>query len=76
MSKNGIIIQGSSRSNGNTNKIVEYVCGKTDFDFIDLSGKTIGHFDYDFGNTDDDFLPIMRDISDKIDTIVRSVPRE
>jgi len=36
MSKKGVIIQGSSRSNGNTNKIVTFIKEKTGFDIIDL----------------------------------------
>ena len=74
MNNKGIIIQGSSRSNGNTNKIVEYVRSNTGFDFIDLSKKTIGQFDYDFANSDDDFIPMMKDISEEVDTIVFATP--
>ena len=36
MKSKGVIIQGSSRSNGNTNKIGTYIKDKTGFDIIDL----------------------------------------
>jgi len=47
MSKRGIIIQGSSRSDGNTNKIVSFIKEETGFDSVDLIAKNISAFDYD-----------------------------
>ena len=57
MSKRGIIIQGSSRSDGNTNKIVSFIKEKTGFDSIDLLSKNISAFDYEKRNKNDDFVP-------------------
>jgi len=74
MSKNGVIIQGSSRSVGNTNKVVSYVAETLKFDVIDLNEKKIGPFDYDFKNSDDDFLPMMRELVAKYDTIIFATP--
>lgn len=62
MNLKGVLIQGSSRSNGNTNKIVSFIQKETSFDIIDLKSKKIGEFDYDFKNRDDDFLSLMKEI--------------
>ena len=58
------IIQGSSRSNGNTKQIAKLVAKELDCDFLDLKNYQIGQFDYDFNNWQDDFLPLMRRIVD------------
>jgi multimeric flavodoxin WrbA len=57
-----IIVQGSSRSNGNTNKIVQILQGYLECDLIDLSKYNISQYDYENGNQDDDFLAIMKKI--------------
>ena len=74
MNKKGVIIQGSSRSNGNTNKIVTFIKEKTGFDIIDLKLKNITNFDYNFKNQDDDFIPLMNEIVNKYDTIIFATP--
>lgn len=74
MNSKGVIIQGSSRSNGNTNKIVSFIQKETSFDIIDLKSKQIGGFDYDFKNKDDDFLPLMVEIVNTYDTIIFATP--
>ncbi len=72
--KKGIILQGSSRSVGNTSKIVEVLQQVTGFTVVDLKQKNIGHFDYDFKNQDDDFMPLMRDIADNYEVILFVTP--
>lgn len=72
--KKGIIIQASSRSEGNTSKIVAFFQEKTDFDIIDLNQKTINHFDYEFKNKDDDFNTLFKDIVTNYQTIVFATP--
>ena len=74
MSNRIVILQGSSRSDGNTRKISDYVGVKTDSEFIDLNQKKIGYFDYEFANRDDDFLPTMRKIIDNYDSIIFATP--
>jgi multimeric flavodoxin WrbA len=69
-----IIIQGSSKSNGNTNKVITYLNKDNQFDFIDLKTKDIGYFEYDFKNADDDFLPLMEHIIANYDTILFATP--
>ncbi len=74
MESKGVIILGSSRSLGNTNTVSRYVSKKTGFEFIDLNNKKIGQFDYEFTNSGDDFLPLMREIVKKYETIVFATP--
>lgn len=69
-----VIIQGSSKSNGDTNTVVNYLNTTNQFDIIDLNTKSIGHFDYDFKNANDDFLEIMKEVIEKYDTIIFATP--
>ncbi|WP_299123936.1 NAD(P)H-dependent oxidoreductase [uncultured Tenacibaculum sp.] len=69
-----VIIQGSSKSNGNTNTVINYLNKNSNFDIIDLKTKNIGAFEYDFSNANDDFIPLMENIIDKYDTIIFATP--
>ena len=72
--KTTVIIQASARSNGDTNIIVNELNNDNNFDVIDLKTKNVGHFEYDFSNANDDFLPMMEEIIAKYDTIVFATP--
>lgn len=72
--KKGIIIQGSSRSEGDTSKIVSVLNRMTDFDIVDLNKITIGHFDYEFKNREDDFLDLFRNIVSNYEGIIFVTP--
>jgi len=69
-----VIIQGSSRSNGNTNKIINHINSSNKYDVIDLYNKKINHFDYSFNNNDDDFLPLIKNVIENYDTIIFATP--
>lgn len=69
-----VIIQGSSKSNGNTKKVIDYLNTNNNFDVIDLKTKNIGGFEYDFSNCEDDFIPLMEEIINKYDTIIFATP--
>ncbi|GAA4279435.1 flavodoxin family protein [Aquimarina mytili] len=73
MSK-GIIILGSSRSNGDTFNVVSYMKDVTGFEIIDLNQKDIGHFDYDFINEGDDFNFLFKGIVQNYQTIIFATP--
>jgi len=68
-----IIIQGSSRSNGNTSKIVQVLRSHLDCDLIDLCNHKIGQYDYEHKNQDDDFLTLMKEIV-TYDVIIFATP--
>ncbi len=72
--KKGVIIQASSRSNGDTSLVVRYIQKQTNFDVIDLLNYTIGHFDYEFKNKDDDFNALFKKLVSNYDTLVIATP--
>jgi len=72
--KNGIIILGSSASKGETYQMCAFLREQTGFPIIDLKTKDIGEFDYEFKNADDDFIPLIKDIVKKYDTIIFATP--
>ncbi|MDY8137898.1 flavodoxin family protein [Aquimarina sp. 2201CG5-10] len=74
MNKKGVILQGSSRTYGNTNTIISFINEKIEFDIIDLKSKRISAFDYEFKNHDDDFIPLMRQIVDSYEVIIFATP--
>lgn len=69
-----VIIQGSSRSDGDTSKIVNYIVTKNSFDVIDLHTKNIGHYDYEYKNEGDDFIDLITNIINTYDTIIFATP--
>ncbi|BAO74557.1 flavodoxin family protein [Winogradskyella sp. PG-2] len=71
---NTVIVQASSRSVGDTSKIVSYIESKYGFDVIDLHKKEISHYDYEFKNVDDDFLPTITKIIKTYDIIIFATP--
>ena len=72
--KKGIIVLGSSNSNGETQKICSYVSGLTKYPIIDLKQKNISEFDYAFKNRDDDFHPMIQEIVNNYDLIIFATP--
>jgi len=54
-----IIIQGSSRIDGNTNFFCEYLAGLLSCEIHHLTELNLGHFDYNFQNASDDFHPYI-----------------
>lgn len=72
--KKGVIIQGSSRSIGNTKLIASLLQENTGFDIIDLKSKNISEYNYDFKNREDDFIPLIADVTTKYNTIIFATP--
>jgi multimeric flavodoxin WrbA len=72
--KKGIILLGSSNSKGETYAVSKYLAEQTNYPIIDLKSKTILPFDYDFKNSGDDFLPLIKEIVDSYDLIVFATP--
>lgn len=69
-----VIIQGSSRSDGNTKKVTKELQKHLDCDIIDLNKKEIGHYDYEYNNQDDDFPALIQKIADDYDILVFASP--
>ncbi len=72
--KKGIIILGSSNSNGNTQKVTSYVSKLINYPVIDLKQKKILEFDYEFNNRHDDFHPLIITIVENYDLIIFATP--
>lgn len=70
---NSIIIMGSSRSDGETRKMVDALVKHTGSKIIDLRDKDISYFDYEHKNLDDDFFSTMEEIL-QYDNIVFATP--
>ena len=68
-----VIIQGSSRSEGNTHTLIQYLQSIEEFDLIDLKECTISAYDYAHENQGDDFLPLMRKLVE-YDLLVFATP--
>ncbi|WP_299836934.1 NAD(P)H-dependent oxidoreductase [uncultured Tenacibaculum sp.] len=69
-----VIIKASANKNGNTQKIINHFNTDNSVDVIDLLDYTIGHFDYNFKNAKDDFLPLMKRIAEQYETIIFATP--
>ena len=69
-----VIIQGSSRSKGDTWRVVNYLQLNYELNVIDLKTKTIGHYDYEYKNQNDDFLEVVPQIIKEYDLIIFATP--
>jgi len=72
--KKGVIILGSSNSNGDTFKICKYISLQTGFPIIDLKTKEILPFDYNFNNRSDDFFGLFETIVNEYDLLIFATP--
>ena len=54
-----IALFGSSRRNGNTGQLMDRVATELRIEVVDLGAKQIATYDYEYGNRDDDFEPLM-----------------
>ena len=69
-----VIIQGSARKEGDTAKIVQKVATKLECEVVDLLEYNISYYDYNHGNINDDFLPLIRWIIRSHDVIIFATP--
>jgi len=72
--KDTVIILGSARSEGDTKKIITQLQEYIPADIIDLKSKNIMHFDYEFKNAHDDFLPTMTEVIENYNLIIFATP--
>jgi multimeric flavodoxin WrbA len=69
-----IIILGSSRKDGETAKIAQYLQNISDWDLIDLNDYSFSFYDYEHRNKDDDYLDLMRNIIENYDVLIFATP--
>jgi multimeric flavodoxin WrbA len=74
MESKKVIIVGSSRNKGNTTRIIENVANQFNIDVLNLSQYNISYYDYESKNRDDDFLPLIKNILEKYDTLIFATP--
>lgn len=70
---NQAIIFGSSRSFGNTRKVIDDILGSSRIELFDLNNFDIGHFDYEHLNCNDDFIPLIKQLT-AYDTWIIATP--
>ncbi len=68
------IVFASSRSRGDTFALVDFLRGQIDADFYDLNDYKISYYDYEYRNSDDDFLPLIRQLVDDYDIFLFASP--
>jgi len=59
---NTVAVFASARTNGNTKKLIDWICNELKAPVIDLSDKNISPYDYEHKNLNDDFIPVMNEI--------------
>lgn len=74
MENKKVIIVGSSRSNGNTSRIVDEIACQYNADVVNLNNYSISYYDYESKNKEDDFLPLIREVIEKYDTLIFATP--
>lgn len=74
MESKKVIIVGSSRNNGNTTKIVDVISNQLNIDVINLNDYQFSYYDYESENRSDDFLPLIKSIIEKYDTLIFATP--
>ena len=69
-----LIILGSSRKDGDTQKVVDEIISLSGWDVLDLNDYNFSYYDYEHKNLDDDFLPLMRKIITNYDVLIFATP--
>ena len=69
-----VIILGSSRKNGETKKVVSELIRISDWDLIDLTDFNISHFDYEHRNKSDDYISLIKNITENYDVLIFATP--
>lgn len=69
-----VIIQGSSRTDGDTSFFSDELTHHIAADLIQLKSYSIGHYDYNHQNVDDGFLSLIRDLIETYNTWIFASP--
>ena len=69
-----VIIVGSSRNDGDTSKLTSLLVKKSNWDLIDLNDYNFSYYDYNHENRNDDYLDLMKLITEKYDTLIFATP--
>lgn len=69
-----IVVAGSSRNDGATEKLMLDMAQLFALDVIDLNDYRFDYYDYEGKNRGDDFLPLMRKLIDNYDVMIFLTP--
>jgi|SRR5690606_7262124 len=69
-----IVIAGSSRNDGATEKLGQDMAELFQMDIIDLNDYHFDYYDYEAKNRDDDFIPLMRHLINDYDVFIFLTP--
>ena len=69
-----IIISGSSRSDGDTKKLIDELERLSDFESIDLNNYKISYYDYEHKNANDDYIKLIKRLIVNYDTFLFVTP--
>lgn len=72
--KRTAVILGSSRSIGNTSMLVDQLRKQLECDLIDLNSYKISYYDYNHNNADDDYLTLMRTLTEDYRLLILATP--
>jgi len=60
-----VVILGTSRSKGNTRRVLETIISGRPVEIVDLSKLQLSAYDYEHQNAGDDFIPLIESIASK-----------
>ncbi len=69
-----VIILGSSRKGGDTEKIVKQLQSISNWDIIDLNDYNFSYYDYKHQNKEDDYIKLMQKIIDNYEVLIFATP--
>ncbi|MDX1686304.1 MAG: NAD(P)H-dependent oxidoreductase [Saprospiraceae bacterium] len=74
MNKRYVYILGSSRGDGETRKMVDEAMKHLPGDVVDLNDYKIGYYDYEYQNKDDDYYPLIDELTRLYDVFIFATP--
>ncbi|GMN10184.1 flavodoxin family protein [Croceitalea sp. MTPC9] len=69
-----VVIVGSSRNDGNTANLTKQLIEKAKWDLVNLNDYDFSYFDYEHKNRNDDYLNLMKEITEKYETLIFVTP--
>lgn len=69
-----IVIAGSSRNDGDTATLTKELIKQSKWDLLDLNDYNFSYFDYKHENRNDDYLPLIKELIQKYETLVFATP--
>ncbi len=72
--ENTVIISGSARKNGDTQKMIDSLRDISGWDVIYLMDYTIAHYDYNHENRTDDYVSLIQHLSSNYTTYIFATP--